>query len=123
MEMIVNIVRMVDNDQAHQLSFGDNDSLKTNLAIGFINPKDFENLGLVKSLRIKLSNEWGEVVVEQEIKEEVPEGIILMPVSIWSNQITGIKNGNLVNKNVKVEVQPTRDPPLEFNEIISKIKG
>ena len=66
MKMIVNTVRMVDHDQTKEFTFGDEKSLKENLGIGYINPNDFEKLGLVESLRIKLSNNFGHIIIEQE---------------------------------------------------------
>ena len=121
MEMTVNIVRMIERDQIEEFSFGNDISLKEKLAIGFVNPKDFDKLGLVKSLHIKLSNKYGEVIISQVRDEKVPEGIVLMPVSIWSNQITGVENGSIIYKNLRVEVEPTRDPILQFKDLIAKI--
>ncbi len=122
MKMILNTIRMVDNDQAKEFAFGNEQSLKENLAVGFINPKDFEELGLVKSLRIKITNKYGEVIIEQYQNEKVPQGTILMPISIWANQITGVENKTLLFKNIEVEVEATRDPVLEFKELLAKIK-
>ena len=122
MKMILNTVRMVDYDQAREHIFGDEQSLKEKLAIGLINPKDFEKLGLVPSLRIKLSNKYGEIIIEQTQDEKVPEGTILMPISIWANRLTGIIGNDVIFKNIEVNVESTRDPVLNFREIISAIK-
>ncbi|KKL72031.1 hypothetical protein LCGC14_2088960, partial [marine sediment metagenome] len=46
MELFVNTVRMINNDQMKEFSFGDDISLRESLALGLINPKDFENLKL-----------------------------------------------------------------------------
>ena len=92
MEMLANTVRMVDYDQLKEYSFGDENSLKENLAIGIINPEDFGKLSLTTSLNLKLSNEYGEVIIKVKQNKDVPIGTILMPVSIWANQITGISN-------------------------------
>jgi len=122
MKMVLNTVRMIDHDQAREYTFGDSQSLKENLGIGYINPNDFEKLGLVKSLRVQLSNNYGQVIIKQEQKENVPEGIIIMPVSIWSNQVTGVENGEIIFKNIEVEVEATRDPVPDYKDLISKIK-
>ena len=122
MKMVLNTVRMVDHDQAREFTFGDSKSLKENLGIGYINPNDFEKLGLVKSLRIQLSNNFGQIIIEQEQDENVPEGTIIMPISIWSNQVTGVEEGEILYKNIEVEVEATRDPVPEYNDLISKIK-
>ena len=122
MKMILNTVRMVDYDQAREHVFGDEQTLKEKLAIGLINPKDFEKLGLVPSLRIKISNKYGEIIIEQTQDEKVPEGTILMPISIWANRLTGVIENDVIFKNIEVNVEPTRDPVLNFKEIISAIK-
>jgi len=122
MKMILNTVRMVDYDQAREHVFGDEQTLKEKLAIGLINPKDFEKLGLVPSLRIKISNKYGEIIIEQTQDEKVPEGTILMPISIWANRLTGVIGNDVIFKNIEVNVESTRDPVLNFREIISAIK-
>lgn len=122
MKMILNTVRMVDNDQAREHTFGDEQNLKEKLAIGLINPKDFEKLGLVPSLRIKLSNEYGEIIIEQTQDDKVPEGTIVMPISIWANQLTGVIGKDVIFKNIEVNVESTKDPVLNFREIISTLK-
>ena len=45
-----------------------------------------------------------------------------MPVSIWANQLTGIKGKELIYKNIVVKVEPTRDPILTLQDLISFIK-
>jgi len=122
MEMIVNTVRMVDNDQTREYSFGDNSSLKDKLAIGFINPEDFKNLNISSNLNLRLDNKFGSVVIKPIEEEDVPTGIIIMPVSIWANQITGIERNELVYKNIEVNVEVTSDSILEIQNLINSIK-
>ncbi|MFX0069600.1 MAG: molybdopterin dinucleotide binding domain-containing protein [Candidatus Hermodarchaeota archaeon] len=122
MQMNLNTIRMVDNDQAKENSFGNEESLKKELAIGIINPKDFEELGLVPSLNILITSKYGKVVVANQQDEKVPNGTILMPVSIWASQITGIEKGELYLKGLSVNVVPTRDKILDFTELIKTIK-
>lgn len=123
MKMIVNTVRMVDYDQLREFMAGDNDSLKENLAIGLFNPKDMEKLKLTEKSNVKLSSKFGQIIVNVKQKEDVPNGIIIMPVSIWSNQITGVENGELIFKNIEVNAESTQEPILNFEDIISSIKG
>lgn len=111
----------MDHDEAREFALGDIDSMEEELAIAFINPKDFEEMYLTKSLKLHISNEHGEIIVKFEQDEDVPVGSLLMPVSIWSNQLTGIKNDYLINKNILVEVEASRDPPTKLSEIIDKI--
>ena len=122
MEMIVNTVRMVDNDQSREYSFGDNSSLIDKLAIGFINPEDFKSLNISSSLNLRLSNKFGSVVIKPREEEDVPKGIIIMPVSIWANQITGIERNELVYKNIGANVEVTSDLILEIQDLLNSIK-
>jgi len=122
MEMIVNTVRMVDYDQLREHSFGDDNSLKENLAIGILNPEDFKKLNLTPSLNLKLINNHGQVIVKVKQEKDIPLGTILMPVSIWTNQITGIINKQLIFKNLNVNAETTRDNVLDINGLLNVIK-
>ena len=123
MDFLLNTIRRIDNDQVKEYSFGSEQSLEENLAIAFINPKDFDKLNLVSNLHLKISNKQRNIVVKIEKDENIQEGTITMPVSIWSNQLTEILNDELVYKNIVVSVEATREPILKFKEIIQKIRG
>ncbi|MEJ2248438.1 MAG: molybdopterin dinucleotide binding domain-containing protein [Candidatus Lokiarchaeota archaeon] len=121
--MKLNTIRMIDNDQQSEILYGSPESMKEKLAYGLINPADFDKLNLVKSLKLHLKNEYGEVNIRFLQSEDVPKGIILMPVSIWSNQLTGVKQGEILYKNILVEVEATRDDPPSFEDLIKKISN
>ena len=76
MEMILNTVRMVDYDQVREYAFGDDNSLKENLAICIINPDDFTKLNLTPSLNLKLSNNNGEVIIKVLQDDPLPLTIL-----------------------------------------------
>lgn len=121
--MIVNTVRMIDNDQAREYSFGDEISLKEKLALGFLNPDDFKKFNLGSSINLKISTKFGTVILKIKENEKVPKGIILIPISIWANQITGVQDNELFFKNFKASVESTREPVLSFKDLIKEIKG
>ncbi|MFX0164434.1 MAG: molybdopterin dinucleotide binding domain-containing protein [Candidatus Hodarchaeota archaeon] len=121
MEMILNTVRMVDYDQVKEYSFGDDNSLKENLAIGIINPKDFNKLKLTSDSNLKLSNENGEAIVKVKQDERIPLGTVVMPVSIWANQLTGINNEILILKNLKTNAEATRETVLDIKDLLKTI--
>lgn len=122
MEMIVNTVRMVDYDQVKEYSFGDDNSLTEHLAIGLLNPEDFKNLNLTTNANLKISNNFGSVIVKPIQDENVPLGIINMPVSIWANQITGLENSEIIYKNLRVIVEVTTDSVKNVKNLINSIK-
>lgn len=121
MEMLLNTVRMVDYDQMREYTFGDDISLKENLAIGLINPEDFKNLNLTSSLNLKLTSIYGTVIIYPKQDENIPKGTITLPISIWANQITGVENNELVYKNINVNVEATRDTILNIKDILNSI--
>ena len=125
MEMILNTIRLIKYDQGREFSFGDDLSLKENLAIGLLNPKDFKKLNLSSDSNIKIISQFGEVIVKAKPDEleEVPLNIINLPISIWANQLTGIEHNELLLKNIKVNVEATTEQILDFNEILMLIKG
>ncbi|TFG26226.1 MAG: hypothetical protein EU532_10340 [Promethearchaeota archaeon] len=122
MEMILNTVRMIDHDQAREHALGTEESLEQNLAIVLINPGDFKKLNLTKSLHLNLSNQYGTITVKIKEDENTPEGILLMPVSIWSNKLTTAENDEIAYKNIPVKVEATRDPITKFKDLINSIQ-
>ena len=123
MDLILNTIRKIDHDQVKELSFGDETSLKENLAIGLMNSEVMKKLNVPLKSNIKITSEFGSVVIKVKEDKEVPSGMICVPVSIWANQITGVSNEELSNKNVNISVESTGESILSFQEIISKIKG
>ncbi len=121
MEFLLNSIRKIDNDQVKEHAFGTEQSLEQNLALCFINPKDFDKLNLVSSLHLKISNKEKHVIVKVEKDDNVPEGTVTMPVSIWSNQLSEVQNNELLYKNIVVKVEATREPIMKFKEVIQKL--
>ena len=121
MEFILNSIRRIDNDQAKENAFGTEQSLEEKLAICFINPKDFEKLNLVSSLHLKISNKEKHVIVKVEKDDDVPDGTVLMPVSIWSNRLSVVQNNEILYKNIVVNMEATREPIMKFKEIIQEL--
>jgi formylmethanofuran dehydrogenase subunit D len=122
MEMILNTVRMVDYDQVREYVFGDDNSLKENLAICTINPDDFTKLNLTPSLNLKLSNNNGEVIIKVLQDDDIPPGTILMPISIWANQLTGIQNKSIIYKNLRINAESTRESVLDIKDLLESLK-
>jgi formylmethanofuran dehydrogenase subunit D len=118
---VLNSIRRIDNDQVKEHTFGTEQSLEEKLAICFINPKDFEKLNLVSSLHLKISNKEKHVIVKVEKDDDVPDGTVLMPVSIWSNRLSVVQKNELLYKNIVVNMEATREPIMKFKEIIQEL--
>ena len=118
---MLNSIRRIDNDQVKEHAFGTEQSLEEKLAICFINPKDFEKLNLVSSLHLKISNKEKHVIVKVEKDDDVPDGTVLMPVSIWSNRLSVVQKNELLYKNIVVNMEATREPIMKFKEIIQEL--
>ena len=122
MTFILNTVRRMENDQAKEFSLGNEETLLGKLAIAFMNPKDFKKINPSNKSNIEVSSKFGKTTVKVEMDDDVPEGTILMPISVWSNQITGIVNSELIYKNIEVNVEVTDAQVNDLNSIIQKIK-
>lgn len=123
MELTLNTVRKIDYDQTREFAFGDKKSLEEHLAIAFLHPRNMKDLNLRKDAKVKISNEAGSIVVEAQEDEKVPVDSILLPVSIWANQITRVQGTEISYKNIKVIVDATNEPITKYEDIINKIKG
>ena len=121
LDFTLNSIRRIDNDQVREHAFGNEQSLEEKLAICFVNPKDFEKLNLVSSLHLKISNKEKQVIVKVEKDDDVPEGMVLMPVSIWSNRLSVVQNNELLYKNIVVNMEATREPITKFKDIIQEL--
>jgi formylmethanofuran dehydrogenase subunit D len=123
MEVILNTCRKIDNDQVKEFIFGDDASLRDKLAVSYLNPLDLKKLGLSTNSNLKISSKKSSIVVKCFEDPKVPEGMILLPVSIWSNQLTEVAGEEIQYKNIIVHIEPTNDSILNFNDILKRIKG
>ena len=123
MELVLNTVRKIDYDQKKEFTFGNTQSLEDNLAIAFLNPKNAKELKVTKDGHIKISNEENSIIVKVIEDENSPEGIVVLPVSIWANQITQVRETEIFYKNIKVLVETTGEPITKYMHIINRIKG
>lgn len=121
MEMILNTVRKIDHDHIKEFLFGDNKSLQDNLAMGFLNPKDYDSLNLSAISNIKVTSKFGSVILKPIEQDKIPESTIYIPISIWANQITGIIENDVIYKNIKVNVEKTENSIKSLDEIIKNI--
>ena len=123
MEMIINTVRKIDYDQVKEHTFGDNETLKENLALALINSEDIKNLNLTSNSNVKITSQFGSVVLKIQEDNDIPKGMVCIPISIWANQLTGIINDQLIYKNFNAEVEPSNEPVLGLQDLILQINS
>jgi len=123
MKMNLNTQRKVDYDQAKEHTFGDDTSLKEKLAIALLNPDDIKSLNISQKSHIKIISKYGSIIVAVKEEKDVPPRTIIMPVSIWANQITGMEEKNLVFKNIEVDVEITEEAIPGIDNLLNKIKN
>lgn len=122
MQFTLNTIRKVDNDQAREFAFGDDTSLKEKLAIVILNPEDIKQLNVKPGSIVKIYNETGFVNVKCIEDKKVPLKMAVMPVSIWSNQLTRVINNDLLYKNIEIKIEADDVPILDYKSILQKIK-
>ena len=122
MDFILNTTRRLDNDQAREFAFGDETTLKEKLAVAFLNPIDLGKLKIEPKSNVRIFNDIGSIIVKCEDDEKIHQGMVLMPVSIWANQLSSILNKDINYKNIKVQIEPTGEKILKYNEIIQELK-
>ncbi|MBN1803127.1 MAG: hypothetical protein JW891_16575 [Candidatus Lokiarchaeota archaeon] len=123
MEMRLNTIRTIDHDQTKELIESDIGSIWEKVAIAMINPEDLEKLQVIPNSNIKVNSKHGSVILKALKNKNVPTKMICVPVSIWANQLTGIKGKELFLKNLDVNVEPTKESILTFAQLIEKIKN
>ncbi|MBY9004433.1 MAG: hypothetical protein KGD73_10710 [Candidatus Lokiarchaeota archaeon] len=122
MEFILNTIRKMENDQAREFAFGDDNSLKEKLAIVFLNPEDIKQLNVKPDSIVKIYHDSGAVNVKCIQDEKVPLKMAIMPVSIWSNQLTKVIQNELEFKNIEVKIEADEKPILDYKSILQRIK-
>jgi len=93
-------------------------------AVGFLNEKDMERLGIKEGDTIKAKTVYGEVVVRCS-KGAVEEENLLIPMGPWANMLIGgnTEGTGMPNfKGIDVEVLKTNEKILVVKEIIEKLR-
>ena len=98
----------------------DSAEYKDTLAICYVHPKDMKVLG-IKEGNLKITSEFGEVVVKAvESEREAEEGLIILPLGPWANQISGIFKEKLQLKSLKVKVEVTKEQITDIKSFFRK---
>lgn len=97
-------------------------------AVCHINPKDYKRLWIEYGHylgRVKIITEIGEIVLNLEIDNSVPEGLIFVPRGPWINYVTSedtFTSGSPYYKGMVVEIKGTDENVLNCKELMQKYK-
>ncbi len=87
-------------------------------AICQMNKEKMEELGIKEGDNVKVVSEYGEVVVKVvEAKEELPEGMVYIPMGPWANKVVRANTDSTATpsfKGVPVEIVPSDEPVLDM---------
>ncbi|MGV9173901.1 MAG: molybdopterin dinucleotide binding domain-containing protein [Promethearchaeia archaeon] len=96
-------------------------------ALCMFDKQDFKKLDCLVGTPVKVTTDFGEVVVYSTISEEGPHpGTIFMPMGPWANQVVNPDSqscGTPTFKGMKAKVEPIKDGKvLGALELIGKLK-
>jgi formylmethanofuran dehydrogenase subunit D len=87
-------------------------------AICQMNPKQMKELGVKEGNNIKVTSEYGDVIVKVVMaKEELPEEMIYIPMGPWANRVIRPNTDSTATpsfKNVPVDITPTEELVLDM---------
>lgn len=95
-------------------------------AICNINKDVLDELGIKHGDNVKIVSEYGDVIVKAvEAKEELPKGMVYVPMGPWANRVIRPNTDSTATpsfKNVPVELTPTEEPVLDMPTLM-KVYG
>lgn len=87
-------------------------------AICNMNSDQLETLGVKEGDNVEILSEYGDVVVKAvKAKEELPEGMIYVPMGPWANRVIRPNTDSTATpsfKNIPVEIVATDKPVLDM---------
>ena len=95
-------------------------------AICFMNPDDMAEIGVKEGSNVKVTTEAGSVVVRASAYKGNPRGLAFIPLGPWANAIIPAKTrstGMPFFKDLKAIIEPTDEPILPVEEVVSRNAG
>ncbi len=125
MRVILNTGRTVWQGQAIE-SGKDLQMFINAAAICHINQDMMDELGIKDGDNVKIVSEYGDVIVKAvNTKEELPEGMVYVPMGPWANRVIRPNTDSTATpsfKNVPVDLTPTEEPVLDMPTLM-KVYG
>ena len=123
MRLLLSTIRELKYDQKTLINELSEQELKENVAVCLIHPKTYNRIVSKSGLNLKLTTNYGSVVLKPVWDETIPLEMIYVNKSIWANQIIGNVKDKIQFKNLDVEVEPTEESVLEISELLDKLKN
>jgi len=123
MKLLLSTIRELKYDQKTLINELSEQELKENVAVCLIHPKTYNRIVSKSGLNLKLTTNYGSVVLKPVWDETIPLEMIYVNKSIWANQIIGNVKEKIQFKNLEVEVEPTEESVLEISELLDKLKN
>lgn len=123
MKLLLSTIREIKYDQKTLINELSEKELKENVAICLIHPETFKKIVSKSGVNLKLTTNYGSVVLKPVQDESIPLEMIYINKSIWANQIIGDFKNKMLFKNLEVEVEPTEETVPEISNILEKLKN
>ncbi len=123
MKLLLSTIREIKYDQKILINELSEKELKENVACCLIHPETFKKIVSKSGVNLKLTTNYGSVVLKPVQDESIPLEMIYINKSIWANQIIGDFKNKILFKNLEVEVEPTEETVPEISNLLEKIKN
>ena len=123
MKLLLSTIREIKYDQKILINELSEKELKENVACCLIHPETFKKIVSKSGVNLKLTTNYGSVVLKPVQDESIPLEMIYINKSIWANQIIGDFKNKILFKNLEVEVEPTEENVPEISNILEKLKN
>jgi len=123
MKLLLSTIREIKYDQKTLINELSEKELKENVAICLIHPETIKKIVSKSGVNLKLTTNYGSVVLKPVQDESIPLEMIYINKSIWANQIIGDFKNKMLFKNLEVEVEPTEETVPEISNILEKLKN
>ncbi|MHC1599667.1 MAG: molybdopterin dinucleotide binding domain-containing protein [Candidatus Methanospirareceae archaeon] len=96
------------------------------VAVCYLNGNDMEKLGIAKDDTVKVTTQYGTVIVKAKQDDGNPEGVVFIPMGPWCNAvISGDTHGAGMPsfKGVDATVEKTAEAVLQVKELMRTYMG
>jgi formylmethanofuran dehydrogenase subunit D len=118
--------RTIDQGVGKELGKGSKEYYDS-AAVCFLDKADIIKLGLRGGAKVRVTSQYGSVVVKAKKFPRTMTGMVFMPCGLWANAITGDETysmGMPLFKGFPVEIEPApNEPVLTLDELLLKQFG